>query len=260
MRSRRRRCGRRRSVEDALDSAPVKYLDLEKMAALDAQAFQTQKPFPWMNPPSLIRDEAFAELTANLPDLAIFDNSFNVKRKFGQQSHDRFNLEYDDTLEMAPAWHAFVSELRSDAYRDWLARMLGTDKFSLRFHWQFAPGGCSVSPHCDSKRKLGSHIFYLNPEGEWDPSWGGGTCVLDDGGRLTRGTSPAFEDFDSITTSTFVGNYSFLFRRDPHSWHGVREWTCPEGHMRKVFTVVIDATSLWQRLSSGRRRKVVATY
>jgi hypothetical protein len=41
-----------------------------------------------------------------------------------------------------------------------------------------------VSPHCDSPKKLGSHIFYLNTKEDWDPSWGGETLILDDGGRL----------------------------------------------------------------------------
>jgi hypothetical protein len=35
-----------------------------------------------------------------------------------------------------------------------------------------------------------------------------------------------------------LGNRSPLFARKEHSWHGVREIRCPEGHMRKVFIVV----------------------
>ena len=40
--------------------------------------------------------------------------------------------------------------------------------------------GVEVSPHCDSKHKLGSHLFYFNDSSEWDPSWGGETLILED--------------------------------------------------------------------------------
>jgi hypothetical protein len=37
-----------------------------------------------------------------------------------------------------------------------------------------------------------------------------------------------------------IGNRSMVFKRTPHSWHGVRAIDCPEGHLRKVFIVVIE--------------------
>ena len=90
---------------------------------------------------------------------------------------------------------------QADAYRAFLRRLLGIERFALRLHWHYTPSGCSVSPHCDARRKLGSHIFYFNTEADWDPRWGGETLLLDDGGRLHRDSSPRFEDFDRIETS-----------------------------------------------------------
>ena len=91
--------------------------------------------------------------------------------------------------------------------------MLGRRFFSLRFHWHYTPNGCSISPHCDSKTKFGSHIFYFNTAADWDPAWGGQTVLLDDGGRLTPKSAPRFEDFDRVITAETLGNRSLLFAR-----------------------------------------------
>lgn len=114
-------------------------------------------------------------------------------------------------------------------------------------HWHYALRGCSVSPHCDAKRKFGSHIFYLNRSSEWDPGWGGETLVLDDGGRFHSDSAPDFDDFDAVAAARTGDNDSFIFARRGNSWHGVRELTCPEGHYRKVFIVVFEYANLLDR-------------
>jgi hypothetical protein len=233
----------------------MRYLDFNRLDALDAHAFQHQKPYPWVNPESLLSDEGFHALLEALPDLSLFDRNFNVQRKFGQTSHDRFNLEYRDGLLLPDAWQGFINELRGDRYRDFITRLFGRGRFRLRFHWHLAPSGASVSPHCDSKRKLGSHIFYLHTSDDWEEAWGGATLVLDDNGRFSSRSNPAFEDFDSSITASCLDNRSFIFNRKGNSWHGVEEIRCPEDQMRKVFIVVIDDWGPVQRLLSGKRRK-----
>jgi hypothetical protein len=111
-----------------------------------------------------------------------------------------------------------------------------------------------VSPHCDAKRKLGSHIFYFNTEEDWDPAWGGGTVILDDAGRFDARSAPAFEDFVAFEPAQALGNHSLLFVRNGNSWHGVREIRSPQGALRKVFIVVIERASLAARL----RRRLAA--
>ena len=118
--------------------------------------------------------------------------------------------------------------------------MFGTRLLQLNFHWHYTPNGCSVSPHCDAKRKLGSHIFYFNTTADWDPSWGGETLILDDRGRFPRNSAPRFEDFDVVIPGEALGNRSLLFARGDKSWHGVREIHCPAGAYRKVFIVVVN--------------------
>jgi 2OG-Fe(II) oxygenase superfamily len=233
------------------------YLDLQRLTAIDPTAFQSQKPYPWINPEGLLTEAGYQRLLKTLPDVSLFTPFFGVARAHGQYSHDRFVLEYRNDLALADPWKEFIAELRGKDYRRFLRRLLGTSSLELRFHWHYTPNGCSVSPHCDSERKLGSHIFYFNTAQDWDSSWGGETLILDDGGRFRRESAPHFDDFEHAIPSQAVGNRSLLFARKGRSWHGVREIHCPEGHLRKVFIVVIHRCSLVDRLQRlcGRSAK-----
>ena len=226
----------------------MKYLDPERLASIDAESFRSQRPYPWANPVGLLRDEGFRQLHRDLPELSLFDEVFGKRRKYGQQSHDRYTLDWSPDLPVAPSWHEFVAEIQGDAYRRFLVALFGTNGFELRLHWHYPPRGCSVSPHCDAKRKLGSHIFYFQTSGDWDPSWGGETLILDDSGRFASDSAPSFEDFDSAVTPETVDNRSLLFARRGDSWHGVRELVCPPERLRKVFIVTVEKPSLGRRL------------
>ena len=100
----------------------------------------------------------------------------------------------------------------------------------------------------DHANKIGAHLFYLNTEADWQPEWGGETLILEPEKKLKRASAPEFEDFATITAGKTTGTHSLLFKRTSNSWHGVREIDCPEGHMRKVFMVSIQHTSLAARL------------
>ena len=240
----------------------MQYLDPSTLSAFDAQAFRVRRPYPWCNLAGALREEAFEQLRADMPALELFKPVFGKARRHGQQSHDRYVLEYEPGLALPPAWQAFIDELEGPQYRAWLARALGTGGFELCYHWHYTPAGASVSPHCDAKRKLGSHIFYFNTADEWDPSWGGQTVILDDRGRFDRRSAPRFEDFDVAFDSESLGNRSLLFARQAKSWHGVREIHAPAGKYRKVFIVVIEdwARSVQHRLVSRLRGKRASSY
>lgn len=226
----------------------LQFLDQSALNRLDPAAFRSRRPYPWCNPEGLLRGAAFERLRAELPPLSLFQPVFGKARKHGQQSHDRYALEYEPGLPLPPSWRGFIDELQGPAYRAWLARMMGSDGFELRFHWHYTPAGSSVSPHCDATRKLGSHIFYFNTAEDWDPAWGGETIILDDRGRFSPKSAPAFEDFDAAESAEAIGNRSLLFVRNGNSWHGVREIRAPQGRLRKVFIVVIERATLAQRL------------
>jgi hypothetical protein len=220
----------------------MEYLDADRLDAVDAPAFQTRQPYPWANPEGLLTGAGYQRLLDGLPDVGQFTRMFGVSRKHGQQSHDRYALEYHRDLPVAPAWHEFVRELQGPVYMSFLRRMLDRRFFSLRFHWHYTPNGCSISPHCDSKTKFGSHIFYFNTPADWDPAWGGQTMILDDAGRFQPKSAPRLEDFDRAIAAETLGNRSLLFARGEQSWHGMRDIHCPEHAMRRVFIVVVNDT------------------
>lgn len=216
------------------------YIDYGILGALDAGAFRSQTPYPWVNPQGALTEDGYHRLLEALPEPSMFESRFGIARAHGQPSHDRLALEYEDDLDIADDWHAFVRELRGTAYRRFLKRMFGRGSFRLKFHWHYTPAGCSVSPHCDARHKIGSHIFSFNATDRWDPEWGGQTLILDDRGRFPHKSAPKFEDFDRVIAAENIGNRSVLFARRGNSWHGVRELRCPEGVYRKVFIVVVD--------------------
>lgn len=224
----------------------MQYLDLEKLEAIDAEAFAQTKPYPFINPAGLLTPDGYAQLLQEQLDVSALQPSFGRKRSHGQYAHDRYVLEYEPGLEHVPAaWEAFIAELHGPEYTRFIRRMYQCRNFRLNMHWHYAPSGCSVSPHCDAIHKRGSHIFYLNTAEDWDPEWGGGTLILEDNGRFKVDSAPAFDDFDRIITSECMGNVSTLFERRKRSWHGVRELTCPQDKLRKVFIVVINRPVLF---------------
>ena len=225
------------------------YLNFTRLSAIDPLQFQSERPYPWINPEGLLTTEGHEELLATLPDVLLFQQRFGITRAHGQHSHDRFTLEYKDDLPLAPAWKCFIAELQGTEYQSWLRRLFKVNALELSLHWHYTPNGCSVSPHCDAKHKLGSHIFYLNTQQDWKDDWGGETVILDDEGQFDRKSAPAFEDFKGTAASKALGNYSLLFARKGNSWHGVREIQCPPDHLRKVFIVVVNRFTLRDRIT-----------
>ncbi len=221
----------------------MEYLDYAKMDALDGEYFRGQQPYPWLNPEGLLTDAGYQALRCHLPEVSLFKKVFGVERAHGQRSHDRYTLEYADNLAVPVPWKDFVGELKGPRYRDFLRRIFGVRLLDLSYHWHYTPNGCSVSPHCDARHELGSHIFYLNTDQDWRKEWGGETLILDDGGRLRRDSAPGFDDFDRVLGADALGNRSLIFMQRKNSWHGVREIRCPEGELRKVFIVVVNSGS-----------------
>lgn len=236
------------------DGSRMKYVNESLMNRLDAAAFQSTKPYPWLNPEGFLTDDGFSRLRETLPPATMFDQRFGEVRRHGQQSHDRLALDYNPDLRLSSAWHEFIAELNGPTYRAFLDRMFGRRNMRLIFHWHYTPNGCSVSPHCDAKRKLGSHIFYFNTNLDWQAEWGGETLILDDSGRFPAGSAPRFEDFDRTMPASAIGNLSLLFMRREQSWHGVKEIRCPPDTLRKVFIVVIEDWGLTARVKSRFRR------
>jgi hypothetical protein len=236
----------------------MSYLDLQRLEQIATQSddFLNRKPFPWLGMNRVLHDDAFRRLCAGLPQRELFAPEFGRARGYGQQSHDRFALQYRPQLDakLSPAWREFIAELHGDAYQSFLRRMYGLgpgERVVMSMHWHHAASGGSVSPHTDARRKVGSHIFYFNTADDWDTAWGGQTLVLDDGGKLSAHDAPAFGSLPQVAASEILDNRSFIFKRTEHSWHAVNPIECPPDRLRKVFIVVLNHVNLqvmWRRL------------
>lgn len=228
----------------------MKFLDQNTLNSLSNSDFQSNKPYPWVICKKIFLEDSLALLRSNMPDIGLYTYEDGWKRVGGQKPHVRHGLVYKKGMLIPKPWLSFLDELDGPDYRNFLRRMFGVDKFDLTFYWQLTGTGCGVSPHCDSERKIGSHLFYLNDNSDWNQSWGGATLILDDEGKLKPESNPDLEDLKIVARSESVPNSSLLFARTDHSWHGVRELTCPENISRKLFTVIVykKKPSLFNRL------------
>ena len=225
----------------------VNFLDTEELDRVSPSAFESTRPFPYLNVAGLLKKEGFERLVSDLPDAAHFIRNVGKPRRGGQAPHDRLSLEFADQDFIPETWREFISELRDERYRRFIADLFGVRKVKLRFHWHYTPTGCWVSPHTDSPREYGSQIFYVNDPNSWKEEWGGETLVLDDGGALDFNSAPDLSDFRDEIVCCSDGNYSSILKRTDHGWHAVRPIECPEGEYRRVFIVVVQPDSiLWR--------------
>ncbi|MDA8052326.1 MAG: 2OG-Fe(II) oxygenase [Rhodospirillales bacterium] len=235
----------------------MEYLNRRRLEEITARSFQQQQPYPWMSIPDSLTPDGFRALHDTLPDVSGFRRMVGVKRGHGQKSHDRYILHYHPSLDLAPPWREFLSELKGEFYLNFLERLLGREERAdiiPTFEWYYAWQGCSVSPHCDAKRKIATQIFYFNTEAEWPSAWGGRILILDDEKRLDAHSAPDFDKLRVAAALEAHGNNSLLFQRTDHSWHGVRPLECPQEAMRKLFIVTANAPTfqVWWRRVRGK--------
>ena len=224
------------------------------MQSFETSAFTERQPFPWYNFQSLLTDDTFAQLYDEFPSLDFFETHEGLPRKHGQRSHDRYYLAYEETVyqkieradkgiigheQLSPTWQAFMTGLQTDpGYREFICRLLGVDEFVARYAWHVATAGRSVSPHMDSVRKIGTHIFYFNTSQDWQAEWGGATLVLS--GKRYDGLNPEISDFDKVEAVQVMDNRSFLFKNQPEAWHAVDTINCPPETYRRIFNVIFE--------------------
>jgi hypothetical protein len=235
----------------------MEYLNRERVEKLSAEAFQKQHPYPWVNIPGTLTREGYEQLRTTLPDVSLFEPQVGLKRAHGQGYHDRYILHYHPGLPLSEPWKDFVAELRGEVYGRFFRRMLGTgpgQRLILTFEWYYAWQGCGVSPHCDARRKLATHIFYFNTDADWETNWGGNILIMDDGGSCKRHSAPSFDTLKVAASLDPRGNGSLLFQRTEHSWHGVRPLESPPEKLRKLFLITVNVPTLqvWWRRMRGK--------
>lgn len=236
----------------------MNYLDYDCLNAVSPEAFRAQKPYPWADMRGTLTAEGWDRLRENLPDISQFNLMIDVKRAYGQGPHNRGILHYWPEMACAEPWKEFIAELQAEAYESFLRRMLDlkpSQKIILTMEWYYAWQGCSVSPHCDARRKLATHIFFFATDEDWPREWGGDILILDDEGRYKAHSAPGFDDLKVAASLDLRKNGSLLFERTGHSWHGVRPLESPRPDVyRKLFivTVNIPTFQVWWRGVRGK--------
>ena len=241
----------------------MSYINWSVLDQLDYEQIQNSKGFPWLNIANTLTAEGMQKLLENMPATEMFQLSKNIPRKHGQKPHNRLYLQYNKGLDIPSPWIEFIEELYGSKYSLFLKKLFNlkwNESCDLYCHWHFAQKGDSVSPHCDGKTKLGSHIFYLNNDKDWKSEWGGQTTVfIDNDGKHKCESAPEFEDFDEQIEVVSIAPWSLLAYRNERSWHGVKEIVAPEGKLRKIFIVVIEKRTILQRLKhniTGKPQRV----
>lgn len=190
----------------------------------------------------------------NPKDYASFIKSNNTWRKFHQWiKSDKFIFEVLSTLkehflDLGYADRAGDTPLFKTLYdRVRRRHRLDTAKLTSRFEFSMLPAdGGSVIPHTDSPSKIVTLVVSIVQDGEWVPSFGGGTDVnrpVDTRHSFNRlNKQLSFEEMEVIDTFDFTPNQAVIFVKTFNSWHSVRPMS-GEGSdaMRRTLTINIES-------------------
>src|SRR4051794_29905699 len=241
------------------------FIDYDVLRAFNIEEFKRRVPFPWHNLHGFLTPQGFRSLLDDFPPLELFEYHANVVREHGQRPHNRHYLAYQSSIyhrnddegviqqgQLPAAWQRFIDELQwGNEYHDFVRRALGVSTFTARYAWHVGSAGSEVSPHLDSRNKLGTHILYFNTSDEWESAWGGATLVL--GGKRTAAMNPDFGDFETCEAARIVDNRSFLFKNTPQAWHGVTALTSPTGSYRRLFNIIFETPARSSLFDHARR-------
>lgn len=189
---------------------------------------------PHANFVEFIWPNMYDRLLKDFPSDDLFKDEFPEDRKHGQRPHCRRffcigetqgSKYFDDYLlnanKLPPVWQNFLMTIiQSSEYKSFIKKELDCTDFKIRFDFHRTRGGLDVSPHIDSKGKIGSHLFYFMPDG-WTDEMGGKTIFYRD--RKVDKMNPEPEDFEDYTTTSVIGNRSCLFKNVKEGWHGVTQ-------------------------------------
>jgi len=235
---------------------PKNYINYDLIGNFNLADFQSKKPFPWVNFGSFLTADGFNELLNDYPDIELFEEHKDIKRRYGQEPHNRYYLAYQESIhhehdyvgkgiaqlsDLPTSWQNFIEELETGAYKQFISTALGTSDFKPRLDWHIGVTHSEVSPHIDADAKIATHLFFFNSDRDWKPAWGGETLILN--GKKSNVMNPDFDDFSEEMKIEILNNHSFFFQNTAQAWHGVKALTCPQGAYRKLFNVIFEFTN-----------------
>ena len=238
-------------------------------------------PYPIGAIPEVLDPGAYKALCESYPPIELFTTLPEVGNKYVLS--EKYNgREYRRFIASTPVWKELHDWIKSEAFIDAIDALLkqsGIDvglkayrasfavrmkkllrdlfvhgrlprvhpQLYTRFEFSMLPsdGGC-VIPHTDSPGKLITLVVSMVGEGEWDPSYGGGTDVnrprdmRRSYNELNRNVP--FEDVEVLDTFAFVPNQCVVFVKTFNSLHSVRPMQVPgPRRMRRTLTINIEA-------------------
>lgn len=207
------------------------------------EQFKNNIQFPWMNIKDFIHKYKFKLLFDNFLPYDVFEKRKDGVYMISQRVYNEHNLQEPwDKLSQYEYWEGLARDLKSKEYREFLNDMFEEKMKHLAIEFFILRKNSGSRPHCDMKRKIGSHLFYLLPSDYWDPSWGGQTeIILTDKKESEQHTSYR-TSLDQLNGKTIkpiiVDNHSLLFKKTDRSWHFVDAINCPPDKMRIMFQLI----------------------
>lgn len=139
----------------------------------------------------------------------------------------------------AASGHSLLEKLRRSPRR-------ARPALSARFEFSMLPAdGGFIRPHTDSQLKIITLVIAILSEGEWNPSFGGGTEVLRPKDIRKnynfKNQYLEFDEVETLTTFEYVPNNCVIFIKTFNSLHGVRPMKASDSKlMRKTLTINIE--------------------
>jgi hypothetical protein len=235
------------------------------------------EPYPIGLAKPLMEPGVYREFLENYPPIERFKYIEKLGHKYSLSEHFTPDA-FGKFLRENPLWNDFNRWIKSrdfargvlgalaersldlgldpdmTAVRQWRRRMTHSGRLTCnaarlvsRFEFSMLPAaGGHILPHTDSPSKVITLVVSMVDEGEWEPSFGGGTDVNQarDIKRNFNQTNEQgrFEDMDVIDTFEFTPNQAVIFIRTFNSWHSVRPMTGQgTSAMRKTLTINIEA-------------------
>jgi hypothetical protein len=248
------------------------------MLSLDRAEFRYE-PFPIGLVKPVMDETAYNALVDNYPPIELFEHFHKGghKHTLSEKFHGR---EYHDFIASNPVWKEFHAWIKSEHFIDSVEKMLrdnfidlGLDERHIstakrlrrsvsdlgrgrlprptlrlrsRFEFSMLPAdGGEVVPHTDTPKKIITLIVSMVRDGEWQPSWGGGTEV--DRAKDRRysfnwlNQTVPYEAIEPLHTYEFTPNQCVVFVKTFNSLHCVRRMTgVGSKAMRRTLTINIE--------------------
>jgi len=221
---------------------------------------------------------AYADMVANFPDFTAMDERARLGLKF-DLSERRNRRLYDDFVNTHPVWRELRTYVQKGPFIDDTLATLQSHRLDLgirnasfldriqlglknlikrrplpaiptltaRFDFSAMPvTGGHIRPHTDTPEKIVTMVVPILEDGEWDPSYGGGTSVVLPKDRTALfnqvNSYLDFDEVEELRTYAFEPNQALVFIKTFNSWHAVWPMTGNDPNkLRRSLTINIEA-------------------